>query len=124
MVSVFRKLIHWNDQSLEKEGNMEKKYLKKMLTGLSIASLVAGMTGAVVSASGWGGKKAAKPAASGWSGSQKGAVSTQVKEEAPAPGYGEEKKESSPGYGEEEKKEGVTESNEEEEKEEAAETEK
>jgi radical SAM modification target selenobiotic family peptide len=31
---------------------MEKKYLKKMLTGLSIASLVAGMTGITLAAGG------------------------------------------------------------------------
>jgi len=31
---------------------MEKRYLKKMLTGLSIASLAAGMTAAVMAASG------------------------------------------------------------------------
>lgn len=50
--SVFRKLIHRNDQSLQKEDNMEKKYLKKVLTGLSIASLVAGMGGAAMAAGG------------------------------------------------------------------------
>ncbi|KPK34307.1 MAG: hypothetical protein AMK70_07735 [Nitrospira bacterium SG8_35_1] len=38
--------------NLKKEGNMEKKYLKKVLTGLSVASLVAGMTGAAMAASG------------------------------------------------------------------------
>ena len=31
---------------------MEKKYLKKMLTGLSIATLATGMTGAALAASG------------------------------------------------------------------------
>ena len=31
---------------------MEKKYQKKVLTGLSVASLVAGMTGAAMAASG------------------------------------------------------------------------
>ena len=52
---------------------MEKKYLKKVLTGLSIASLVTGIGGLAVSAS-------------GWSGGQKSAGSTQeVKQEAPAP---------------------------------------
>ena len=79
---------------------MEKKYLKKVLTGLSIASLVAGMSGAAMGAGGWSGKKQAAPAPSGWSGTNKGAVSTQVKEEAPAPGYGAEKaKEAAAGYG-------------------------
>ena len=58
---------------IEKEGKMEKKYLKKVLTGLSIASLVTGIGGLAVSAS-------------GWSGGQKSAGSTQeVKQEAPAP---------------------------------------
>jgi len=42
----------YNDQSLQKEGKMEKKYLKKVLTGLSIASLVAGMSGAAMGAGG------------------------------------------------------------------------
>ena len=66
---------------------MEKKYLKKMLKGLSIAGLVAGMTGVAMGAG-------------GWSGTKKGAVSTQVKQEAPAPGYGAEAaKEAAPGYG-------------------------
>ena len=67
---------------------MDKKYLKKVLAGLSIASLAAGMAGAAI-------------AAGGWSGTKKGAVSTQkVTEEAPAPGYGAEKaKEAAPGYG-------------------------
>ena len=80
---------------------MEKKYLKKVLTGLSIASLVTGIGGFAVGAS-------------GWSGSSKGAVSTPVEEKtkapeaveetkAAAPGYGEEKKEAAPGYGEEKK---------------------
>ena len=83
---------------------MEKKYLKKVLTGLSIASLVVGMGGAAMAAGGWGGKKQAAPAPSGWSGTKKGAVSTQVKEEAPAPGYGAEAaKEAAAGYGEEAK---------------------
>ena len=85
---------------------MEKKYLKKVLTGLSIASLVAGMGGAAMAAGGWGGKKQAAPAPSGWSGTKKGAVSTQVKEEAPAPGYGAEAaKEAAAGYGAEKTKE-------------------
>jgi radical SAM modification target selenobiotic family peptide len=35
-----------------KEGKMEKKYLKKMLTGLSIASLVTGIGGFALGASG------------------------------------------------------------------------
>jgi len=71
----------------EKEEKMEKKYLKKVLTGLSIASLVTGIGGLAVSAS-------------GWSGGQKSAGSTQeVKKEAPASGYGEEKKEAAAGYG-------------------------
>jgi len=52
---------------------MEKKYLKKVLTGLSIAGLVTGISGLAISAS-------------GWSGGQKSAGSTQeVKQEAPAP---------------------------------------
>ena len=85
---------------------MEKKYLKKVLTGLSIASLVAGMGGAAMAAGGWGGKKQAAPAPSGWSGTKQGAVSTQVKEEAPAPGYGAEAaKEAAAGYGAEKTKE-------------------
>ena len=83
---------------------MEKKYLKKVLTGLSIASLVAGMGGAAMAAGGWGGKKQAAPAPSGWSGTKKGAVSTEMKQETPAPGYGAEAaKEAAPGYGEEKK---------------------
>lgn len=94
---------------------MEKKYLKKVLTGLSIASLVAGMSSAAMGAGGWSGKKQAAPAPSGWSGSKKGAVSAQkVTEEAPAPGYGgEAAKEAAAGYGTpapgygEEKKEGA-----------------
>lgn len=58
---------------IEKEGKMEKKYLKKVLTGLSIAGLVTGISGLAISAS-------------GWSGGQKSAGSTQeVKQEAPAP---------------------------------------
>ena len=52
MYPVFKKLIHIHDQSLQKEGSMEKKYLKKVLTGLSIASLVAGMGGAAMAAGG------------------------------------------------------------------------
>ena len=52
---------------------MEKKYLKKVLTGLSIAGLVTGISGMALSASGWSGEK-------------KSAGSTQeVKQEAPAP---------------------------------------
>ena len=52
---------------------MEKKYLKKLLTGLSIAGLVTGISGLALSASGWSGEK-------------KSAGSTQeVKQEAPAP---------------------------------------
>ena len=47
-----KKLIQVNDQSKKKEGIMEKKYLKKVLTGLSIASLVAGMGGAAMAAGG------------------------------------------------------------------------
>jgi radical SAM modification target selenobiotic family peptide len=35
-----------------KEGKMEKKYLKKVLTGLSIAGLVTGISGMALSASG------------------------------------------------------------------------
>lgn len=35
-----------------KEGKMEKKYLKKVLTGLSIASLVTGIGGFALGASG------------------------------------------------------------------------
>jgi radical SAM modification target selenobiotic family peptide len=35
-----------------KEGTMEKKYLKKMLTGLSIASLVTGIGGLAIGAGG------------------------------------------------------------------------
>ena len=86
---------------------MEKKYLKKVLTGLSIASLVTGIGGLAIGAS-------------GWSGGQKSAGSTQeVKKEAPAPGYGAAAV--APGYGakaaeeaaeqgeEEMKKEGETE---------------
>ena len=70
---------------------MEKKYLKKVLKGLSIAGLVAGMTGVAMGAG-------------GWSGTKKGAVSTQGKQEAPAPGYGAEAaKEAAPGYGKEKK---------------------
>ena len=66
---------------------MEKKYLKKVLKGLSIAGLVAGVTGVAMGAG-------------GWSGTKKGAVSTQAKQEAPAPGYGAEAaKETAPGYG-------------------------
>ena len=58
---------------IEKEGKMEKKYLKKVLTGLSIASLVTGIGTLAVGASGWSGEK-------------KSAGSTQeVKQEAPAP---------------------------------------
>ena len=73
---------------------MDKKYLKKVLAGFSIASLV-GMAGMAMGAG-------------GWSGSKKGAVSTQkVTEEAPTPGYGihtpgygvEKAKEAAPGYG-------------------------
>ena len=64
---------------------MEKKYLKKVLTGLSIASLVTGIGGLAIGASGWGG-------------GQKSAGSTQeVKKEAPAPGYGAAAV--APGYG-------------------------
>jgi radical SAM modification target selenobiotic family peptide len=37
---------------MKKEGKMEKKYLKKVLTGLSIAGLVTGISGLTVSASG------------------------------------------------------------------------
>ena len=77
---------------------MEKKYLKKVLTGLSIASLVAGMSGAAMGAGGWSGKKQAAPAPSGWSGT-KGAVSTQVEKEAPAAGDVDVKKEAAAGYG-------------------------
>ena len=47
-----KKLIQFNGQSKKKEGTMEKKYLKKVLTGLSIASLVAGMGGAAMAAGG------------------------------------------------------------------------
>jgi len=47
-----KKLIQFNGQSKKKEGIMEKKYLKKVLTGLSIASLVAGMGGAAMAAGG------------------------------------------------------------------------
>ena len=36
----------------KKEGRMEKKYLKKVLTGLSIAGLVTGISGLALSASG------------------------------------------------------------------------
>jgi radical SAM modification target selenobiotic family peptide len=39
-------------QSLKKEGKMEKKYLKKVLTGLSIASLVTGLGGLAIGAGG------------------------------------------------------------------------
>lgn len=42
---------------------MEKKYLKKVLTGLSIASLAAGMAGAALAAN--GSKPAPVPAPSG-----------------------------------------------------------
>jgi radical SAM modification target selenobiotic family peptide len=44
---VIHQLISFN-----KEGKMEKKYLKKVLTGLSIASLVSGIGGFAVGASG------------------------------------------------------------------------
>jgi radical SAM modification target selenobiotic family peptide len=36
----------------EKEGTMEKKYLKKVLTGISIAGLVAGVGSLAIGASG------------------------------------------------------------------------
>jgi len=39
-------------QSSKKEGKMEKKYLKKVLTGLSIASLVTGLGGLAIGAGG------------------------------------------------------------------------
>ena len=39
-------------ENSEKEGKMEKKYLKKVLTGLSIAGLVTGISGLALSASG------------------------------------------------------------------------
>jgi radical SAM modification target selenobiotic family peptide len=42
----------YNDQFLQKEGKMEKKHLKKVLKGLSIAGLVAGMTGVAMGAGG------------------------------------------------------------------------
>jgi len=36
----------------KKEGNMDKKYLKKMVTGLSIAGLVTGIGGLAIGAGG------------------------------------------------------------------------
>jgi radical SAM modification target selenobiotic family peptide len=66
---------------------MDKKYLKKVVTGLSIAGLVTGIGGLAIGAG-------------GWSGGQKSAGSAQeVKQEAPtpAPGYG--KPVAAPGYG-------------------------
>ena len=39
-------------QSSKKEGKMEKKYMKKVLTGLSIASLVTGLGGLAIGAGG------------------------------------------------------------------------
>jgi len=36
----------------KKEGKMDRKYLKKVLTGLSIASLVTGIGGLAIGASG------------------------------------------------------------------------
>ena len=46
-----RKVGQLKDQT-EKEEKMEKKYLKKVLTGLSIAGLVTGISGLAISASG------------------------------------------------------------------------
>jgi radical SAM modification target selenobiotic family peptide len=46
-----RKVGQLKDQT-KKEEKMEKKYLKKVLTGLSIAGLVTGISGLAISASG------------------------------------------------------------------------
>jgi radical SAM modification target selenobiotic family peptide len=45
-------LVYKIDHVLKKEGNMDKKYLKKMVTGLSIAGLVTGIGGLAIGAGG------------------------------------------------------------------------
>ena len=51
-IAAAKKMIWFYGQAKKKEGTMERTYLKKVLTGLSIASLVAGMSGAAMGAGG------------------------------------------------------------------------
>ena len=49
---IWEQRVCGEEDNLKKEGNMEKKYLKKVLTGISIASLVTGFGALSFSASG------------------------------------------------------------------------